>query len=487
MYRAEEDKWVGLTDWLRSKEGQTRIEASEILDFVKAQTPKVETKRFEGAGNPAYAQLQVDITAVNTEDDVARVLAALPNGVPKKLRKDVADYAEASAAWNYQASLVPAAEWANGGANKLRKEIEAEFPIFETSAEHRMFAELGKYYEDDGSGTHWPAYHLPDGTDQFEILISPNQSKKFNNPHFRGETGTVHIRGQKRVVKDANGKDKTILELTEIQNDWAQSKKAQEDYTTVLARNGLTPQEYKWAKYAKPEATAEHNAAMSRMNRADIAAVSDAVRRFDAQSGKQDINIILPEYPHKASSSWVELGLKTAIRKAAEDGIDEIRLVNGEDVQKIVGGEEGGQLEFYNEIIPNVMDGLGNRLGAKVESAPSAEYINSLKKELEEASTSTDPEKVKKVTKLKERIAKLEKRRAALGEAQTTQTARLEVEAPRWLPDFFDEPIQSLKSLEERNAARERVKAALRFVGRKKPTRTWSRAPLRVKDLELHA
>lgn len=442
LYRAEEDKWVGLTDWLRSKEGQEKIDSSEILGFVMEQTPKVEIKKFEGAGNAKFEQLQVDITAVNTEDDVARVLVSLPSSAPEKLRRDVADYAEAMAAWNYQASLVSAAEWANDGANKLRKEIEVEFPIFETSAEHRMFAELGKYYEDDNSGTHWPTYHLPDGTDQFEILISPNQSEKFNNPHFRGETGTVHIRGQKRVVPDGKGGTKTVLELTEIQNDWAQSKKAQEDRTAILARYGITPEEYREIQRSSMMGTlTEAQLRKTRaMSDADYEALAKANNKFAAQSGDQDIDITLPEYPHKASSSWVELGLKTAIRKAAEDGIDEIRLISGDVVQKIVGGEEGGQLEFYNEIIPNVMDGLGNRIGARVESAPSIEYINGLKRELEDVETAVadsvkrgetpDAEKVKETAKLKPRIAKLEKRRAALGESQTTSTGMLDKERP---------------------------------------------------------
>lgn len=507
LYRAEEDKWVGLTDWLRSKEGQTRIEASKILDFVKSQTPKAEIKRFEGgaARDPlhdrslgSFVDLAGWMESSGDDHDVSLLMQRLPPTLPITLKEKIQLMANERVAYNNSitqahrrysdivytmgealrsypddatafssarahgreapdlpptrdpsrvaareqaAELLQQASDANVAWSTVARtgwaELAAKYP---PGYLHQIEAEIQTYTPAPSmfGSSRWPTYHLPDGTDQFEILISPNQANKFNNPHFHGETGTVHIRGQKRVVPDGKGGNKTILELTEIQNDWAQSKKAQEDYVRdTTALNAINTELEKYRRISReldyalsPEDAQFYEQFPLEAKHAEVyrlqTSIEKSIKKFDAQSGRQDINITLPEYPHKASSSWVELGLKTAIRKAAEDGIDEIRLVSGEDVKKIVGGEEGGQLKFYNETIPDVMDKLGNRIGARVESAPSIEYINGLKKALEEASVSTDPEKLKKVPDFKTRITQVEKRRAALGESQTTLTGRLD-------------------------------------------------------------
>lgn len=67
------------------------------------------------------------------------------------------------------------------------------------------------------------------------------------------------------------------------------------------------------------------------------------------------------------TESWLNLALKRALVYAAEGNYDSISFAKGEQVQKAVGGEESGQVKFYNEILPQALKKLAPKFGGKLE------------------------------------------------------------------------------------------------------------------------
>lgn len=67
------------------------------------------------------------------------------------------------------------------------------------------------------------------------------------------------------------------------------------------------------------------------------------------------------------TESWLNLALKRALVYAAEGNYDSISFARGEQVQRAVGGEESGQIKFYNEILPQALKKLAPKFGGKLE------------------------------------------------------------------------------------------------------------------------
>jgi hypothetical protein len=65
-------------------------------------------------------------------------------------------------------------------------------------------------------------------------------------------------------------------------------------------------------------------------------------------------------------TTWHQVAIKRVLREATEQGYDKVQFTTGEAIQSIVGGLEGGQVNFYDKVIPNFLGKYTKKYGAKV-------------------------------------------------------------------------------------------------------------------------
>ena len=216
-------------------------------------------------------------------------------------------------------------------------------------------------------------------SEQLMEIASKNTGENYSSSHFPDQPNILaHLRVNDRV--DADGKKMLLIE--EVQSDWhqagrekgyrQQSRQASEinkDLDSVLAELrskpgvGYAPSAEDWAKY--PEITSRFDAL-----EAELAATS-----------KQNRDAV-PDAPFK--DSWYQLALKRAVQYAAENGYDRIGLTTGSqqatrfDLSKqlsrvsyqdgvLHGYDKSGALVMNKSVTPDELPNyVGKELGSKM-------------------------------------------------------------------------------------------------------------------------
>lgn len=181
--------------------------------------------------------------------------------------------------------------------------------------------------EQDGAvDTKFADYQVPGGENYRELLVTipaRSQQEEFRASHFDEPNILVHLRFNERM--DAEGK--RVLFVEEVQSDWhqkgrKQGYRGQQDRTKLpsgyeLKQEGFTVRVIDSNGYNVATEDNIEDAIARTWERVD----QEGGMRFE---GAQDV----PNAPFK--SSWPLLGMKRAIRWAAENGFDRVAWTPGE-------------------------------------------------------------------------------------------------------------------------------------------------------------
>lgn len=193
-------------------------------------------------------------------------------------------------------------------------------------------------------------YGVVDSNDQ--QVDAKTGATPYRSPHWEEENVVAHFRTTDRT--DAEGKRGMLVE--EVQSDWHQEGRKR-GYSGTRDKLEAAFQK------AKTEANAlrgeEGRAALLRMREAN-----DALRVLDDQ--EMGTKRPVPEAPFK--TSWTELAVKRILRDAADRGMERVYFTPG-SVQtaryNMRGEGASGQNEFYDKILPKVVEKWARKLGGK--------------------------------------------------------------------------------------------------------------------------
>lgn len=189
-------------------------------------------------------------------------------------------------------------------------------------------------------------------------LMEQGEDEPYQHPHWKETNVLAHIRFNERTDTDG----KRVLFIEEIQSDWAQEGRKQGfgvekpsqirqlengDYV-VTGTNG---QEVNIGPHANPEMVAQGLGISSKPS-------------------------TIPDAPFvKKTEAWVGLAIKRMIRYAADNKIDKVAFVSGEQSHKRFPQKNNGESslpgfkKFYDEIVPQVANDVLKKLGGgKVET-----------------------------------------------------------------------------------------------------------------------
>lgn len=280
--KAEELKWIGLSDWLKGQKGT--LTKDEVAGFIRAN--QIEVK--DVVHGAIDAEGFEDLTATGGETKFAGYQT--PGGanyrevlltLPSKARSPLAEYLRAFP--------------------HLATEIRTVGDVADAIKFNAQFRENVKGMEPE------------EVLDQIKEIRSGSRAvgqDDFHGGHFDEPNVVAHLRVNERL--DAAGK--RTLFLDEVQSDWMQKGRKQGFQSEIAPLD---------AEYREAIREANTHDVHSEGYNAGYHKASEIAGRLTAlKSGA------VPDAPFK--TSWPELAMKRAIRMAAEEGHDQIAWTTGE-------------------------------------------------------------------------------------------------------------------------------------------------------------
>lgn len=276
-------------------------------------------------------------------------------------------------------------EWAGAQKGSIsRDDVLAFMRVHDVDIEERQ---LGKGTWRSEDLAKFGNYKIPGGQGYREILLKlPSLLGKWVSPHFNTNE-IIHIRADDRVLPTGE----KVLFLHELQSDLHQQGR-QKGY----AGEKPTKEEIDAASHQASEKTKEINSKrkteIERLSIEKYGKTSDGItdEEFDVISNdvedllrplKTELRDLLvrvnelgdaakddkaPDAPFKGDWWW-EIGLKNLIRKGAEEGYDAVSIARSDQIEEVVGADEGSLSVFYDQKMPKFIEKYAKKLGGVVE------------------------------------------------------------------------------------------------------------------------
>lgn len=264
--KKEEMEDMGLEDWLKAQEGSVTKEALER--FVEEGGVRVEEVVKGELMNQDWKATANDLT------EEERIDNELPVGTPSRW-------------WTVydNEGNKKGGTWANS-----QEEAIAQFAPFEN--------------------TKFDDYQAPGGQNYRELLVTIPEGE-FTSSHWSEEGVLVHLRFNERT--DAEGK--RVLFVEEVQSDWHQEGR-KKGYGVGEAQ--VVQKENGWV-VVDPSGTPQNFGTFDTREQAE-----DWKKRFEVEQ------VGVPLAPMRTTSTWAMLGMKRAIKWAADHGFDQVAWTPGE-------------------------------------------------------------------------------------------------------------------------------------------------------------
>jgi len=324
--KADEIKWTGLDEFLKTKPNVTKQEVQDYLannrvdvQEVRSTVPRLPGEEMpgdKGAFLPKFGQYTLP-----GGENYREILLTMPN--TKAARLD-ARRAEIEAK-GFNATEAERNEWAS-----IMNQLQPETRDIEGVSKFRGF---------------------PD----------------YKSPHFDQRNILAHLRVNDRV--DADGKKMLLIE--EVQSDWHQAGREKgygREPSTFMLVNPETSGAV--GNFATREEAAEF---MKTSPRAD----EFAQRGFFIFENKGKVSV--PDAPFK--DSWYQLALKRAIQYAAENGYDRIGLTTGsQQAARFDLSKQVDELNYKKNPdgtyqLSAQAGGRGNMLGEAIPESKLSDYV----------------------------------------------------------------------------------------------------------------
>lgn len=226
---------------------------------------------------------------------------------------------------------------------------------------------------DDGAGglvrqagvqTKFAQYQVPGGQNYRELLVTI-PGGEYQSGHWVEKGVLVHLRFNERT--DADGR--RVLFVEEVQSDWHQEGrnrgyKPKNEEALRAEKKGIEGQ--------IKEATMHYQRGM--LTRDEFEEITNPLeKRID-----EILNTLpgdMPNAPMKQTSTWAMLGMKRAIKWAADHGFDRVAWTPGEVQAERYSEDNGGPRDqkrrkgmegFYDKMLPNEVGKWAKKFGGRV-------------------------------------------------------------------------------------------------------------------------
>jgi len=393
MLSMEEVRWTGLAEFL---DGKNKVTSQEVRDFLKENRVKVEV--VEKGGEKERVPLSwTDVELSNgssvttsdtggwsiTDAGMGKVDLHGPSG--RSERFESKEEAIRRAETPSPTSDTKFSQYQLPGGTNYR-EVLVTLPkrgASQAELEAQAQEQYGKPYTE-----------LNDAQ-QINTLSYVREARKdpeFRSSHFDEPNILVHLRLNDRT--DADGKK--VLFIEELQSDWGQKGKkegfdAQKKYDAAKRFYHEA-----WKPKSRGDITAaEGNAIVDKISKDTGLSPFELMDEASKWGDFTAIPSNIPSAPFVTdTNSWVELGLKQAIRMAAEGGYDRIAWTHGQVHTDRWGTEriEWAKQKDGSFLVNAKSQHGGNAGGVDLEGAANAQNLNqensnavSSREELEEA------------------------------------------------------------------------------------------------------
>ena len=317
--KKEEDKWIGLTDWLKEQQGD--ISKEDVAEYIREHQIRIEEVHYAGGA----------------EDDAENTYAMVERILNEKFSNYIAEYYEQNNGENDDLYGSDSYEYA---LDKLRKEMNDEFPYaiershsdvyltfpYEETDDLQKWADkLGINFAPQNPINSTRLDYTTDGLiDKREIaLVVPTIEpyNKSDNIHF-GDAGEGRA-----VAWIRFGSSKYYI--PEYDNFYEFKKRITEKYFpgtfgyNIPDLSKLTDEER--AEYDRLESI-KKSVPMNKSRGTVL--VIDEIQSKRHQDGKEKGYDSVPDAPFR--DSWDALAMKRMLRLAAEEGYDKIAWTSGQ-------------------------------------------------------------------------------------------------------------------------------------------------------------
>ncbi|MDY6893814.1 MAG: hypothetical protein SVO01_00125 [Thermotogota bacterium] len=343
--KQDELDWVGLNQWLDSKEGS--VSKEDILNFVRENNVQVEEVLHR-----SKEDIDQEIISLNNEIDFIdrKIMNILySKGFLNNEMNDLMNDSDRRSKIDKLSKIIPEIDWKDY-LKKLDK-----------------INELNKKYTDGGIAVYgpkdYPSYSIPGGYNYRELLLTipMKDGSSYIGNHWNEPNVLVHVRFNERVGQ--NGE--SILFIEEVQSDWHQEgrkkgyKQKVNDLNNIINNSILTeleneynktesdsiwnsyekelqrvtnelnnkiPKQYHFMKGVNDWLVLDKSAGQGGMQ---ISAGKTPQEAWDLISPNKKIKLV-PEAPFKKSDQWLMLAMKRMVRYAAENEFAQIAFTPGQ-------------------------------------------------------------------------------------------------------------------------------------------------------------
>jgi hypothetical protein len=304
--KAEEIKWIGLDDFLKSKKNVTKQEVQDYIANNKVDVQEVKSTVIRPLlDNGARPVMEGDKGAflpkfgkyvLEGGENYRELLLTMPN---KNMAELDAAQKQADSFRKQTADLL--ADWKRISEEKPASD-ESKAAYLKVTDSRRLLIEAEK---------------------TVSAMKKESGSQTYSSSHFSQPNILAHLRVNDRV--DADGKKMLLIE--EVQSDWHQAGR-DKGYTTTAAKD-IEKQfkDYSKELAAKYDLNPEQNlvmyATMKRMQPEEVS----KYEQLQSASNSLKVKGSVPDAPFK--DTWYQLALKRALQHAAENGYERVGLTTG--------------------------------------------------------------------------------------------------------------------------------------------------------------
>lgn len=373
-------EWAESTQWARKP-----YQGEAIMDPLVGEGDVVPYgKIMKGLGVLGSA-----LGTVTSGDNLVKWYSRLERAIENLVEKGPKEfYAKklANAAPKEELETTGVAEFLREGGHTTRQELADVARVGRIEIQNRV---LRQHAAVDSPRTIYSDYTTPGGSNYREVLTTLPTPNEKEISRLRAEADDLYGRyllagqgpeGFTGVEAKALEQQYAKVSNTILHYDQSFRQEHFEDVLNLLYHTRI--KDYNLTKGGRVMVLQElqsdwHQLGKARGYSKNVAGEQETLEHYRNEPFDPDIDytseLPVPDAPFKGNA-WVAHGLKRALKEAVDNGYDYLAWLPGERVQQLVGGKIEGQKQFYNEVIPAIMERLTGKKVERLQVPTSSEY-----------------------------------------------------------------------------------------------------------------